>query len=152
MSSIRSNLEAEFVFLNLHPEIKGDKVELLNTEQTWALSVLVSLLSSHHHPIWSSSCSFSQTPLSKKLLWEKMVIVHFPQEALGAHHRPQTEEFSVSEKHFFSRWAPKLHGAFSKNHICYHVMAQGTKPCTARLLDGLMNRAAGRPWTDGLNR
>lgn len=51
MSSIPSNLEAEFVFLNLHPEIKGDKVELLNTEQTWALSVLVSLLSSHHHPI-----------------------------------------------------------------------------------------------------
>lgn len=74
-----------------------------------------------------------------------MVLVHFPQEALGAHHRPQTEEFSVSEEHFISRWAPKLHGAFSKNHICYHGMAQGTKPRTARLLDGLVNELQGAP-------
>lgn len=74
-----------------------------------------------------------------------MVLVHFPQEALGTHHKPQTEEFSISEEHFISRWAPKLHGAFSKNHICYHGMAQGTKPRTARLLDGLVNELQGAP-------
>lgn len=59
MSSISSNLEAKFIFLNLHPETNGGKVELLGTEQSWALNDLVPVLLSHPIPVPSLAASYS---------------------------------------------------------------------------------------------
>lgn len=71
MSSVSNNLEAEFIFLHLHPEIIGGKVELLGIEQIWALSDPVSMLLSHHRTIPSSQLQLFPNILSKQVVGGK---------------------------------------------------------------------------------
>lgn len=50
MSPASSNLEAEFIFLDLRSEINGGKVELLGSERRWALNDPAPIPSLHCHP------------------------------------------------------------------------------------------------------
>lgn len=85
MSSISSNLEAEFIFPNLQPEVNGGKVEPLGTEQSRALSDPGPMLLPRPItvPSLAASCSFSTASFSKRILWENLILVQFPQGALS---------------------------------------------------------------------
>lgn len=106
MPSISHNLEAEFIFPNLHPEVNEGKVKLLGTEQSRALNdVLLSCPITV--PSLAATCTFSRASFSERLLWENLILVQFPQGPpwSSTKARPQDEEFSTTEQHFKPGWS-----------------------------------------------
>lgn len=115
MSSISSNLQAKFIFLNLHPETNGGKVELLGTEQSWALNDLVPVLLSHPItvPSLAASYSFSWASSSKRLLEENLILVQLPQGA------PRINQSQATGQRVFHHWAMLQTWLVSGGHCNY---------------------------------